>query len=99
MRAQASALYYLVVNLIGLTAGPTGIALFTDRVFHADAMVRYSVFCVALIAGAVSIALLLYNVRQYRLAFAEAQAWLRPAAQLQAPQVAGDERSVIGREV
>jgi MFS family permease len=79
MRAQTSALYYLVVNLIGLTAGPTGIALFTDRVYRADAMLRYSVLSVAFLAGAVSLCFLIYNIRQYRRAFAEAQSWLRPA--------------------
>jgi MFS family permease len=79
MRAQASALYYLVVNLVGLTIGPTGIALFTDRVFRDDSMVRYSVLCVAFLTGALSICFLIYNMRQYRHAFAEAQAWLRPA--------------------
>jgi MFS family permease len=77
MRAQASALYYLVVNLIGLTVGPTGIALFTDKVFRNDAMLRYSVLCVACLAGAFAIGLLIYNVRQYRIAYEEAQSWLR----------------------
>lgn len=77
MRAQAAALYYLVVNLIGLTVGPTGIALFTDKVFRNDAMLRYSVLCVACLAGAFAIGLLVYNVRQYRLAYEEAQSWLR----------------------
>ncbi|MGH8137132.1 MAG: spinster family MFS transporter [Steroidobacteraceae bacterium] len=79
MRAQVSALYYLVVNLIGLTLGPTGIALFTDRVFHDDRMLRYSVLCVALLAGALALVFLLYNMRQYRLAFVSAQSWLRAA--------------------
>jgi MFS family permease len=79
MRAQASALYYLVVNLVGLTVGPTGIALFTDHVFRNDAMLRYSVLCIAALTGLVAIVLLGYNVRQYRRAYAEAQAWLRPA--------------------
>jgi MFS family permease len=79
MRAQASALYYLVVNLVGLTLGPTGIALFTDRVFRNDAMLRYSVLCIAGLAGALAIALLAYNVRQYRRAYTEAQTWLRAA--------------------
>lgn len=79
MRAQASALYYLVVNLIGLTVGPTGIALFTDRVFRNDAMLRYSVLSVTCLAGAFAIGLLIYNVRQYRLAYEEAQSWLGTA--------------------
>lgn len=79
MRAQASALYYLVVNLVGLTVGPTGIALFTDRLFHNEAMLRYSVLIVACLAGAFAIGLLIYNVRQYRLAYEEAQSWLGAA--------------------
>jgi len=79
MRAQASALYYLVVNLVGLTVGPTGIALFTDRVFRNDAMLRYSVLCIACLTGVFAIALLAYNVRQYRRAYIEAQTWLEIA--------------------
>lgn len=78
MRAQASALYYLVVNLIGLTAGPTGIALFTDRVFHDDAMLRYSVLSVSLIAGALACFVLTYNLAQYRKAVAASEAWSAP---------------------
>jgi MFS family permease len=48
MRAQVSAMYLFVVNLIGLGAGPTAVALLTDRVFHEDNMLRYSL----MIAGA-----------------------------------------------
>lgn len=76
MRAQASALYYLVVNLVGLTLGPTGIALFTDRVFRDESMLRYSVLCVACLAGSFAIGFLLYNLRQYRCAFTGARSWL-----------------------
>ncbi len=79
MRAQASALYYLVVNLIGLTVGPTGIALFTDHVFRADAMLRYSILCVAALTGAIATWLLAFNLREYRSAIAEARSWLDPA--------------------
>jgi hypothetical protein len=67
------------VNLVGLTVGPTGIALFTDRVFHDDTMLRYSVLCVASLAGVVAIGFLLYNLREYRRAFAEVQSWLSAA--------------------
>lgn len=42
MRAQAGAMYLFVVNLVGLGTGPTVIALLTDRVFHDDNMLRYS---------------------------------------------------------
>jgi MFS family permease len=79
MRAQAAALYYLVVNLVGLTVGPTGIALLTDHVFRNDAMLRYSVLWIAAVTGLFAIVLLGYNVRQYRRAHVEAQTWLRAA--------------------
>lgn len=42
MRAQVSAMYLFAVNIVGLGAGPTVVALLTDRVFHDDNMLRYS---------------------------------------------------------
>lgn len=75
MRAQASAMYYFVVNLVGLTAGPTGIALFTDYVFQNDSFLRYSVASVGAIAGVVAAILLGYNLKHYRATFAEAKTW------------------------
>lgn len=75
MRAQASALYYFVVNILGLTAGPTGIAIFTDYVFRDESMLRYSVGSVAVLAGLFATGILAYNLRQYRRSFEESQAW------------------------
>jgi MFS family permease len=75
MRAQASALYYFVVNILGLTAGPTGIAVFTDYVFRNESMLRYSVGSIALLAGLFATGILAYNLSQYRLSFKESQAW------------------------
>lgn len=74
-RAQSSAMYYLVVNLVGLTLGPTGIAVFTDYVFGDTAALRYSVACVSAIAGVVGAVLLTYNLKMYRRAFEEARNW------------------------
>lgn len=79
MRAQASALYYFVINLLGLTAGPTGIALFTDYVFKDDLLIRYSVCSVAVLAGLFSAGILIYNLGQYRKSFAESRSWTEPA--------------------
>lgn len=75
MRAQASALYYFVVNILGLTAGPTGIAIFTDYVFRDESMLRYSVGSVALLAGLFATGILAYNLGQYRRSFQESEAW------------------------
>jgi hypothetical protein len=47
MRAQVTAAYLLVVNIAGLTAGPTSVALLTDRVFGSDAAVGWSMAIVS----------------------------------------------------
>ncbi len=75
LRAQASALYYFIINLLGLTAGPMGIALFTDYVFKDDSLIRYSVGSVAILAGLFSTGILVYNLGQYRRAYIESKAW------------------------
>jgi len=75
MRAQVSALYYFMVNIFGLTLGPTGVAIFTDYVFHDTSALRYSIACVSALAGIAAAALLSYNLPQYRAAQAESLAW------------------------
>jgi MFS family permease len=75
MRAQSSALYYFVVNILGLTAGPTGIALFTDYIFQDEAMLRYSMASVAALAGFFGTGILAYNLRHYRMSLEESQVW------------------------
>lgn len=75
MRAQASACYYLVVNMLGLTLGPTGIAIFTDYVFKDTDALRYSVASVSALAGLFAAAFLSFNLRHYRRAFIESQSW------------------------
>jgi len=77
MRAQSSAVYYLVVNVLGLTLGPTGIALLTDFVFKDTKALRYSVAWAAVFAGALTAVFLLYNLRQYRAQVAESRAWAK----------------------
>jgi MFS family permease len=75
MRAQTSALYYFIVNIVGLTLGPTGVAIFTDYVFHDTSALRYSIACVSALAGIVSAALLSYNLPHYRALQTESLAW------------------------
>ncbi len=48
-RARVTALYFFVVNLVGLGFGPMLIALLTDHLFGDDGALRYSI---ALVAGA-----------------------------------------------
>lgn len=49
-RARMTALYFFVVNLVGLGFGPMLIALLTDNLFHDDAALRYSIAVVTAIA-------------------------------------------------
>lgn len=56
-RAQASAIFLLVMNLIGQGLGPTAVALFTDRVFGRDSAVGLSL--IAVNVGALLLAALL----------------------------------------
>lgn len=58
MRAQLVAFYYLAANLIGVAFGPWLVAFFTDYVFGAPALIRYSLSCgCALLLGAGSLIL------------------------------------------
>ena len=75
IRAQASALFYFVINILGLTIGPTGIALLTDYIFQDDTALRYSIAIVALLSGVLASAVLLYNLPRYRLAYSESKDW------------------------
>ena len=60
MRGQVSAVYLFTINLIGLGAGPTVVALVTDHVFHNDNMVGSSLLVVATTANILG-ALILWN--------------------------------------
>jgi MFS family permease len=42
MRGQATAIYFFVISLLGIGAGPTVVAMFTDYVFGDPAAVRWS---------------------------------------------------------
>lgn len=65
LRGQATALFFFVINMVGLGVGPTAIALVTDRVFHDDAALHYSVIVVAVPAILLGIALLLCARKAY----------------------------------
>jgi MFS family permease len=66
LRAQMGAMYLFVVNIIGLAAGPTAIALVTDHVFHSDNAIRYSLLIVFTAAYAVSALLWWAGLKPYR---------------------------------
>ena len=66
MRAQATALYLFVINLIGMGLGPTAVALVTDRVFHDEGAVDRSLLLVGLVADSAAIVLLWLGLKPYR---------------------------------
>ncbi len=73
MRAQISAMYLFVVNIIGIGTGPTVIALLTDRLFHDDNMLRYSLLIACAGAYAVSALLWRLGLKPYRRSLRQAE--------------------------
>lgn len=65
IRAQVSATYLLVVNLIGLSLGPTSVALITDYVFQDELAVGHSIAIVGVVAFALSAMLLGRSVKPF----------------------------------
>jgi len=77
MRGQATAVYLLIVNLIGLALGPTAIALVTDRVFGFDAAVRYSLLIVTVVACILAAILFAVGLRSYCASLGRLEIWLK----------------------
>jgi MFS family permease len=73
LRAQVTALYYFVISVLGLTLGPTAVALFTDQVFGDEAALRYSLSIVCVLAGLFAIGFMTFNLGLYRRAVAAAE--------------------------
>ena len=66
MRAQISAMYLFIVNLIGIGAGPTVTALITDYVFKDDQAVRYSMSAVSAVGSLGAVLILWIGLRPFR---------------------------------
>ena len=66
MRAQISALFLLISNLIGLGLGTTLVALLTDRLFKNPAMVGSSISLLNAFAVALTLLLLIKGCRHFR---------------------------------
>jgi MFS family permease len=75
MRAQVSAIYLFVINVLGLGIGPALIPYINDKFFHDPLKMRYSLSAVV-IGGCLLAAVLLWLVRPiYRKKHADAAAW------------------------
>ena len=74
LRAQVTALYYFVINVLGLTLGPTLVALVTDYGFQDESALRYSISIVSVGAGLFAIGFLVTNLAYYGVAVKEMEA-------------------------
>lgn len=66
MRAQASALYLFVINLVGLGLGPTAVALVTDGFFRDKGAIHLSLLLVGLASNLAGVTLLWRGLGPYR---------------------------------
>ena len=73
LRAQASALYFALISIVGLTVGPSSVAFFTDTVFGDERLIHYSLAIVPVIFGVVSMIIFLTGQRHYRSCVREAE--------------------------
>ncbi len=73
MRAQISAVFLLVSNLIGLGVGTTLVALLTDKLFGSPQAVGHSMSIVSLVAASLATVLLGFGCRQFRLSLEREQ--------------------------
>ena len=75
LRGQTAALYLFVISILGLTIGPTAVALLTDYVFGDESALPWSISIVSGVAAAVSLVLLWSARRPYRAAMDESADW------------------------
>jgi MFS family permease len=80
VRALASSLYYFVISLVGLTVGPTAMALLTDFYFKDTARVGDSMAVVAAVSWAFAIVVLGFGTRYYRQSVAASESWSEPTS-------------------
>ncbi|MBQ0719727.1 MAG: MFS transporter [Gammaproteobacteria bacterium] len=66
MRGQASAIYLCVISLIGLSIGPTAIALITDYVYGYDEAIRYALAIVPAVAMGLAAILFALCLKPYK---------------------------------
>lgn len=80
MRAQATAIYLFVINIIGMGTGPTIAALLTERVFHDQRKLHYSLLIVGMASYSVAIVLLGLSLKSYRRSLDYLQQWMESHA-------------------
>ncbi len=66
MRAQISAGFFFLANIVGFGMGPTSVAIFNDYVFRNEAMIVWSMFAVGMIFLPIAIVLLFAGLVPFR---------------------------------
>ena len=74
MRAQVTAFYLFVFNLIGYGLGPVTVGVMTDYVFHAETALRYSLAINAALIGPISWLIFWYGLKPYEASYIRATA-------------------------
>ena len=80
MRAQATAIYLFVINIIGMGLGPTVAAVLTEKVFGDKACVHYSLLVVGFTSHVFASVLLWFSMKNYRRSVDYLQQWNESAA-------------------
>ena len=75
MRAQVTAIFFVVATFPAIAFGATSVALLTDYVFQNDSMIRYSLAIVGLIAMSLAAVSLIFGISAYRESVVRALAW------------------------
>lgn len=75
MRGQATALYFMCANLLGLGIGPTAVAFGNDFIFQSDAAIGKSIALCGLILIPISIFIMRKGLRHVRTAIEQGVNW------------------------
>jgi MFS family permease len=75
MRGVITALFLFMFNIIGFGLGPSIVAAFTDKVFHDESMLRYSLSTTVAILGPLALITLWSGLRSYGKSVAQSRAW------------------------
>lgn len=78
VRAQATAIYWLIINVVGLMLGPTSVGFMTDALGD-PSYLKYSMALIPLAVGVPAILLIMWGLKYYKAAAIEAEAWAEKA--------------------
>lgn len=78
VRAQATAIYWLIINVVGLFLGPTSVGILTDLMGDPDKL-QYAMAIMPFVVGVPAILLIMWGLKHYAAAAVEAEEWAEKA--------------------